>query len=880
MKKAASRLLRLAIVLTLIPAVLFIVCQTPPGKSAVASLLSRSLSHADGVEVHIGKISGWIPARVQIDHIEVADARGTWLTVHQAQGQLILRNLLKGRIRVVGLQADKVDLARLPAGSHQDRPRIRGRGDIQQLNVILEDCAVERLRLGAAVAGLPLEYSVRSGGIVLVGGKLFGAVEIKGDAVGYVEFDANMTAQEENRLMLRARVEEWRKPSLGMDRLSGTLEAVVDADGINAAVDIDVERQEQAGHLSTHLTYATRQLQLNDLRFDGDGWTVAGDVNLGFAPGVVDVDASASLTKTNDLRYSVQAMAQVATTNDSWAVAVQYMNVKAWNNVSVTLSGRLDSDQVDLSLELAECDLQDLPFAPLMHVEGRISGNGSIAGATVAPNVTAGLDVVRFTPASDALDELPKLDFHVAAGVSDGRLFASTTITNFVSGYLNGHVDMPCAFSLYPFRFKPDPWQSSGSLDTVLDLDVFNGLAMLDNEHVKGYLTTELSMDQGVPSGFVLIEKGAYEHYRWGVLFNDFDARIDAVADGFVIRNGTATDGGEGRIQLSGGLKKKQLDVLLSLTKAKIVRRPEVEAVVSGSVKLSGQIRRPSLTGQLMVDRADFLPDNIVTPNPAMLVNFDADAEQEEQLRVEAQSKPFPVEMDIKVDMPDQLYVNASLIDSVWGGNLRLRDASNGLSVQGAIEPRRGFVDFVGKPFQLIDGSVELDGAIPARPVLNNLTAEYSRSDITARLVLNGNISAPQCRLESTPPLPEDEILSHVLFKRDTSRISPYQAIQIASAAQQLSSGLSGPGFLYQFRRAVGVDTLELRESEVEDGDSSVAAGKYITPELYVEVSSTLGGEGQTDMTAEYEINRHFSVETSAGPRMRPGIGLNWKTDY
>jgi len=59
-----------------------------------------------------------------------------------------------------------------------------------------------------------------------------------------------------------------------------------------------------------------------------------------------------------------------------------------------------------------------------------------------------------------------------------------------------------------------------------------------------------------------------------------------------------------------------------------------------------------------------------------------------------------------------------------------------------------------------------------------------------------------------------------------------------------------------------------------------VAAGKYITSELYVEVNSTFGASATTGMTAEYELNRHISVETSAGPRMRPGIGVSWKNDY
>ena len=62
--------------------------------------------------------------------------------------------------------------------------------------------------------------------------------------------------------------------------------------------------------------------------------------------------------------------------------------------------------------------------------------------------------------------------------------------------------------------------------------------------------------------------------------------------------------------------------------------------------------------------------------------------------------------------------------------------------------------------------------------------------------------------------MPEDEVLSHVLFNRDTSSISPYQAYQIAMAARQLSGGLNGPGFMFQLRQAIGVDTLEWREAD------------------------------------------------------------------
>ena len=129
--------------------------------------------------------------------------------------------------------------------------------------------------------------------------------------------------------------------------------------------------------------------------------------------------------------------------------------------------------------------------------------------------------------------------------------------------------------------------------------------------------------------------------------------------------------------------------------------------------------------------------------------------------------------MEVRIEMPDQIYVNASLIDSAWGGALQLNTVPSGLSITGEVTPRRGFVTFIGKKFRLQRGDILFNGILPTMPVFNDLTAEYARNEFTARLVLNGGVNDPQLRLESTPALPEDEILSHVLVDRDTSASAP-----------------------------------------------------------------------------------------------------------
>lgn len=879
MKHALSMILKSSAVLLLVLAVLFGALQTVPGKSALAAALSRALSRSENLEVSIQQISGWIPGNICIGRVDIGDSSGVWLTANNLHGRWIIRELFVGRVRLRELGAEVIELHRFPASSQTS---VSPKKELKVSSLIalqLDGLNVDQLKLGARVAGMPLEYVVRSGGISLEQSRLSGGVAISGDAEGWVDLETSVTDLSGNQLKLSAELQHMNKPTFGLDRLSGSAEATIDAAGVAAIIVARLEEKGQTGNLSTRLHYADRQLQLQQFQLTGPKSSMGGDVTLGFSKGLIDVALNAELVDSYTNDFTLRGTASVATSNKAWAVNVQRMEMGGWDAVACSIAGTLAPDSVDLHGELTPFDIDRLPVAGLSGFNGQMSGRFSISGPLDEPQVEVGLEVLQFRSKQDALDELPKLDFHIDGGVADGRLFTSTSLTNFSSGFLSSDLAMPADFSLSPFRFHLKPQETRGYLNADMDLDVFNGLAFLQNQHVEGKLTTRLLRENQAMSGFVKLERGSYEHYGWGILFRGIAAELEAMAGGFSIKKATASDGQSGRLELSGHLQPGALDVQLDLSGAHLLQRPEIKAAVSGRIKLAGKISHPFVSGRLVIDRADILPDNLVAPKPKLLTDYDARSAVD-RTAGSRQRQPLPFGMDVRIEMPDQIYVNASLIDSVWGGALQLKAAPSGLSITGEVTPRRGFVTFIGKKFRLQQGDILFNGIVPIMPVFNDLTAEYARNEFTARLILNGGVNDPQFRLESTPALPEDEILSHVLFDRDTSAISPYQAIQMAAAARQLSGGLSGPGYIYGIRQAVGIDTLEWRESDVAGGSSSVAAGKYITSELYVEVDSTFGASATTGMTAEYELNRHISIETSAGPRMRPGIGVNWKNDY
>ena len=129
----------------------------------------------------------------------------------------------------------------------------------------------------------------------------------------------------------------------------------------------------------------------------------------------------------------------------------------------------------------------------------------------------------------------------------------------------------------------------------------------------------------------------------------------------------------DGSVKLSGALVAGALDLELDLKHAALIHRPEAEAVLEGALTIGGAWNRPEVKGKLKVERAQLLPEIMMPEKPALLENYDA-SEVVGQESVVRKKCRIPVGFDVTVEMLDQMYVSASLIDSVWGG----KDSASG----------------------------------------------------------------------------------------------------------------------------------------------------------------------------------------------------------
>ena len=233
--------------------------------------------------------------------------------------------------------------------------------------------------------------------------------------------------------------------------------------------------------------------------------------------------------------------------------------------------------------------------------------------------------------------------------------------------------------------------------------------------------------------------------------------------------------------------------------------------------------------------------------------------------------------LDLSVSVPGRLFVRAPELETEWYGDLRVLGSLTEPREEGDLRVRRGYLDLLGQRFSLADSTVGFANGDMRTPYLN-VTGVCMATDITARIQISGPPSDAQLTLSSEPSLPQDEILSKLLFRKGVSQASPLQAIQIARAASMFSDRLSVAQFLTGSIRLPGVDLFDIRTGEKVD-NTVVGVGKYINDKIYVEAEQGPAADSGR-VSAQVEVAPRVSVKADVGARNRGGVGIMWKKDY
>ncbi|QNM83475.1 translocation/assembly module TamB domain-containing protein [Sphingomonas sabuli] len=336
---------------------------------------------------------------------------------------------------------------------------------------------------------------------------------------------------------------------------------------------------------------------------------------------------------------------------------------------------------------------------------------------------------------------------------------------------------------------------------------------------------------------------------------------------------------GGGTIQGSGTIAFADAQTLLDLrfqaNKARLLNRDDIAATVTGPLQIRSNGGGGTISGKLHLDNGSFTLGQAsgASEIPKLQVRHTgldrADVIEAEQLR--------PWRLDVDVAGRD-LAVRGLGIRSSWTTDLHVGGVANAPALSGRADLVRGNYEFAGRTFRLERGNIRFRGESPPDPLLD-IRAEAQVQGLDATILVQGSGLKPEISFASVPQLPQDELLSRILFGTSITNLSAPEALQLASAVAALNSGTGSLDPINAVRNAVGLDRLRILPADIATGQrTSIAAGKYLTRKIYVEVITD--GRDYSATRIEYQVTRWLSLLSSISTIGRASVNVRVSKDY
>lgn len=649
--------------------------------------------------------------------------------------------------------------------------------------------------------------------------------------------------------------------AFGMPQISGS----VDASGI-AAGGLQLNTARLSATVDGGTTLFSAAARGPDIDLTGSG-SLAADG----AAQVLRVDSLAGKVSGLDVATDGPAIVRLGDQVTVESVAL------ALGGGRVTVSG-LASPQLDLAIRIDGVSASIANgFSPGLGAEGAISGQATVTGPTASPKVAWKADWSGFALAQSRATGLPGLSI-----TAEGE--ATTTATTIAASLAGGGLSLDVTGNV-PFSGGDPQIRAQGSAPFEL-----LGLATDRELELGGVARVDLTISGPTAiAGTVTLSNATIvdAQTRFGVTDVAGEVRLNGQTatipglTGRMAQGGAMTVSGSITIDPDAGLP---ADLTIDIRNGRYSDGTMVDATYTASLALSGPLLTTgSVTGRVDIARAEVLLPDSFGGGPALNV---------EHINVEpgfvAPVKPTPprtvggpqasgglgLDITIAGSSRSAIIVRGFGLDAELGGSLRITGTTDNIVTVGGFEMLRGRIEVLGRRFDFTRGLITFAGELV--PILD-FEATTRASDITANVLVTGPADDPQITFTSSPELPEEEIISHLLFDTNVGSLTAFQAAQLVDAIGQFSGAFSrGDGLFSRVRRATGLDDLDVRQNET--GGTTVGIGKRINDNLRLGVEQDTRGTGR--VTIDLDLTRNLKARGEAGSDGSGKLGLTYEREY
>jgi translocation and assembly module TamB len=528
------------------------------------------------------------------------------------------------------------------------------------------------------------------------------------------------------------------------------------------------------------------------------------------------------------------------------------------------------------TLPLSAADL----FSPGLGLSGVADGEATIGGTPSNPTGEWKLRLQRVVAPQMRNAGLPPLDVAGSGRLAGGRTSIDATINAGTGNTVRVTGSAP---------LSPDG-PLDVKIDGALDARLANSMLSVSGRHAAGSLAVALQLRGTIPKpqaqGTVRLSGGALTDDQTGFKLTGVTGTF--VANGSTIRidhfggttpnAGSISATGEVRLDPAAGFPGS---IRLTGQHAQLVANDIVSATADMALDISGPLaQRPKVDGRITIVGMDIsVPsrfNSVAAPLPGTK-HLNPTATARARLALAAKAKGsgaraplFDATLALTISAMNRIFVRGRGIYAELGGNLHVNGSARDPQVTGGFELLRGSLMLLSSRLTFTRGNVRFHGDV--MPDLD-LVAETSTSGVTAQIAVTGPALQPAFQISSNPSLPEDEVLSRILFQKSSGSLSAFQALQLANAVATLSGKADA---FENVRKSLGVDSLDISTSAT--GGALVSATRAINDRVSVGV--TTGARPQDNgVNLNFDVNRHVRLQLGADSSggSSAGVGLDWE---
>lgn len=560
---------------------------------------------------------------------------------------------------------------------------------------------------------------------------------------------------------------------------------------------------------------------------------------------------------------------------------------------SVRLAG-LYGNGLTMQARLDRMDLAVINgFVPGLGLQGAATGSLDFSQPTPSafPDADARLTITNFRRTSlAAVSDAVNISFagrlEPEGGDARAIIKRGTTTVGRMVARLN---PLPPGSGSWTTRLLAAPL--SGGFRYNGPADVLFSFAGLADQQLSGPLGVAVDFGGRVQSpqlsGVVRASNLTYTNEGFGTRLTNMAIDGRFTNDRFELVNLTAR-AGRGSVQAQGrvGLGSDAgfpINIIAKLDNAQLAESDALGADATGTIQVINDAESARVIGDLTIPEARYVVIRQGAAEVPTLTGVrrrtDPERTSEQDPRAASAGPPGLFQLNIRIRADNQLFVSGMGLESEWSADLRVRGTSAAPSVTGRADVIRGTYSFAGKRFELERGIVRFEGGPIGNPVLDIL-ATTEAEGITASIAISGTGQAPRIAFTSTPALAQDEVLSRLLFGSSVTNLSATQAIQLAAALNSLrGSGGGGLNPLGELRSATGIDRLRILGADEASGrGTALAAGQYLTDDIYIEIITDARGFTATQL--EVALSRALSVLTQTGSFGGSSLNVRYRRDY